>query len=40
MDERDDPVPVFGSWRNIYTAVIVCAVLVMAGVAVFARFPW
>ena len=40
MDEPHDPVPIFGSWRGIYAAVIVCAVLVMTGVAAFARFTW
>jgi hypothetical protein len=33
--EQDDPVPVFGSWRAIYTAVLVSAVVVMALVALF-----
>ena len=40
MDEPDDPVPVFGTWRRIYTAVVVCAVTVMGLIAVFSRWPW
>jgi hypothetical protein len=34
----DDPVPVFGSWPRIYTAVIVCALVVMAAIAFFSRW--
>lgn len=40
MDEGEDPVPIFGSWRAIYAAVIGSALLVMAAVAVFSSFPW
>jgi hypothetical protein len=40
MDEPDDPVPVFGSWPRIYTAVIVSAVVVMGLIAVFSRWRW
>jgi len=35
MDDQDDPVPVFGTWRAIYTAVIACALAVMALIAAF-----
>ena len=40
MDEPDDPVPVFGSWRRIYAAVLVCLALVMAGIALFSSWPY
>jgi hypothetical protein len=36
----DEPVPLFGSWRRIYAAVIVSALAVMALVAVFSAFPY
>jgi hypothetical protein len=36
----DGPVPLFGSWAIAYTAVIVCAVLVMALVALFSGWPY
>jgi hypothetical protein len=36
----DDPVPVFGTWRRIYAAVILSALAVMALVAVFSVFPY
>ena len=39
-DDDDGPVPVFGSWRAIYTAVALCAALVMALVALFSRWPF
>ena len=32
--------PVFGSWRAIHAAVIVCAVVVMALAALFSRWPF
>ena len=37
MDD-DDPVPIFGSWRAIYTAVIVVALVSIALSAVFSRW--
>jgi len=40
MDEPHDPVPVFGTWPRIYAAVVVCAAVVMALIAVFSRWPW
>ena len=36
----DERVPVFGTWPRIYAAVIVCALAVMALVAVFSVFPY
>jgi hypothetical protein len=39
-DRDDEPVPIFGSWRAIYTAVIVCALLFMAFVAAFSYWPY
>ena len=38
--EAEDPVPIFGSWPRIYAAVVVSALVVMALIAVFTRFPW
>jgi hypothetical protein len=46
MPERGDQnsdtglVPVFGTWRNIYTAVIFVIVLMIAFVFLFSRFPY
>ena len=39
---KSDPeyVPVFGTWRAIYTAVIVVNVIVIVLVAIFSRFPY
>ena len=37
--EGGDP-PIFGSWRAIHAAVIVCAIVVMALVALFSRWPF
>jgi len=36
----DEGVPIFGSWPRIYAAVIVCAIAVMALVALFSSFPY
>ena len=38
--DDEDPVPIFGTWRGIYTAVVVCAVLVMGLVALFSSWPY
>jgi hypothetical protein len=38
--EEDDPVPVFGSWRAIYTAVIASAIAVMILIAIFSGFRY
>lgn len=40
MEEIEDPVPLFGSWRRIYFAVLVCAVLVMGAIALFSVWPY
>jgi hypothetical protein len=37
---QDDRVPIFGTWRGIYTAVVVCALLVMGLVALFSSWPY
>ena len=40
-EPRDDgPVPLFGTWRAIYTAVIVTAVVVMGLLVLFSGWPW
>ena len=36
----DDPVPVFGTWPRIYAAVILCALLTMALIALFSGWPF
>jgi hypothetical protein len=36
----DDRVPLFGSWPGAYAAVVITALLVMALVAVFSRWPF
>lgn len=38
--DEAEPVPVFGSWRRIYLAVILCNLVVMALVAVFSAWPF
>ena len=38
--DDDDPVPIFGSWRAIYTAVIVVAIVCIGLCAVFAGWPY
>jgi hypothetical protein len=40
LEEKDDPVPVFGSWRGIYSAVLVSALLVMGLIALFSAIPY
>ena len=41
-NEKSDPelVPVFGTWRRIYVAVIVVNLIAIALVYVFSRFPY
>ena len=40
-DQPDDErVPVFGNWPRIYAAVAVSALVVMALLALFARWPY
>jgi hypothetical protein len=36
----DDRVPLFGTWPAIYWAVAVCALAVMALLALFSRWPF
>jgi hypothetical protein len=36
----DGPVPLFGTWRAIYTAVVLSALAVMALVFLFSRWPF
>jgi hypothetical protein len=36
----DDAVPVFGTWRRIYAAVVVSALVVMGLVALFSSWPY
>ncbi len=38
--DEADRVPLFGSWRRIHAAVILCAVLVIALLALFSRWPF
>jgi hypothetical protein len=36
----DDRVPVFGTWRAIYAAVVASALLVMGLLALFSGWPY
>jgi anti-sigma-K factor RskA len=38
--DEDEPVPIFGTWRGIYTAVILVAVACIALTAVFSNWPY
>jgi hypothetical protein len=38
--DEDPRVPVFGTWGRLYAAVIVNALLVMALLALFERWPY
>ena len=38
--DEDEPVPIFGTWRAIYTAVIVVAVICIALSAVFSGWRY
>ena len=38
--DDDDVVPIFGSWRAIYTAVIVVTVAVLILVALFSKWSF
>ena len=38
--EGPDEVPLFGTWRRIHAAVVLCALLVMALLALFSRWPF
>lgn len=38
--DADGPVPGFGSWPRIHAAVVICALVVMALVALFSRWPY
>jgi len=40
MEEKDDRVPVFGTWPRIYAAVVACALLVMGLVALFSSWRY
>ncbi len=39
-ESPDDRVPLFGTWLAIHAAVAVCAVVVMALLALFSRWPF
>jgi anti-sigma-K factor RskA len=39
-DPSDDRVPLFGTWRAIYAAVAISALVVMALLALFSRWPF
>jgi len=38
--DEDEPVPIFGSWRRIYAAVILSALGVMVLIALFSRWEF
>jgi hypothetical protein len=37
---QDERVPLFGTWRRIYAAVIACTLAVMALIALFSNWDW
>ena len=39
-DDPPEAVPVFGTWRNIYGAVVAVALAAMAAIALFSRWPY
>jgi hypothetical protein len=39
-EDEDEPVPLFGSWRRIYGAVVACALIFMGLVALFSSWPF
>lgn len=38
--DEQERVPIFGTWRGIYTAVIVSAITIMGLIAVFSYWPY
>ncbi len=38
--QSEERVPLFGSWRAIHAAVVLCAVAVIVLLALFARWPF
>jgi hypothetical protein len=39
-EDDEERVPLFGTWRRIYTAVIACALTAMALIALFSNWDW
>jgi len=37
---NEETVPLFGSWRRAYTAVVVCNLLVLGLLFLFSRWPF
>ena len=40
VPEIDDPVPILGTWKRLYSAVLASAVVVMILIAVFTYWPF
>jgi hypothetical protein len=40
MDQEDDRPPLLGSWPRLYAAVVIWLAVVMAGIALFSRWPF
>ncbi len=40
MQDEQERVPIFGTWKRIYVAVLVNALLVMALIAAFSAGRW
>ena len=38
--DEQERVPIFGTWRGIYTAVIVSALAMMGLIAIFSAWPY
>ena len=40
VPDDDERVPIFGTWRRIYAAVIVCELISMAFIALFSSWNY
>jgi hypothetical protein len=38
--DDEERVPLFGTWRRIYAAVVLNALVIMALIALFSRWPY
>jgi hypothetical protein len=38
--DEQERVPIFGTWRGIYTAVIACTLVTMGLIALFSYWPY
>lgn len=40
IEDDDEVVPVFGTWRRIYAAVLITEAVTVAAIAAFSWWPW